>query len=149
MKFQEKLYKYMYGRYGIDQLYYFLFFLYVILIVLNLFFKSDILFIIELVLLVVMMYRVMSKKIYVRTKENNLYLKYKNKFLKPFHNIKRNFKDRKKYVYKKCSNCKTTLRLPIPEKRGIKKVICPDCKKKLTVFTLRQKRIEIIRNKKG
>ena len=40
--------------------------------------------------------------------------------------IKRNMND-KDHIYKKCSKCKTTLKLPIPYERGIKHTKCPKC----------------------
>ena len=39
MKFINKLQKFMYGRYGIDELYKFLFYFYILLLILNLFIK--------------------------------------------------------------------------------------------------------------
>lgn len=92
-----------------------------------------------------MFYRFFSKKIYKRSNENQKYLKIKNNLLKPFKNFKRNMKD-KDYIYKKCNNCKKTLRLPLPYERGIKHTKCPNCKKKLTIFVLKKQKIEIIKN---
>ena len=148
MKFRDKLIRFMYGRYGVDDLYKFFFMLYFILIIFNLFFRSEILTLIELGIFVIMTYRVFSRDIYKRSKENQTYLKLKNNFFKIFKNIKRNYNDRKEYVYKKCSKCKTTLRLPLPSKRGFHHVRCPECKKRLTVFSLRQEKIEIIKTKR-
>ena len=53
MKFLTRLYKFMYGRYGIDELYHFLFFLYLFIVVADLFIKNNILFWIELLLLII------------------------------------------------------------------------------------------------
>ncbi len=148
MDFKTKLLKFMYGRYGVDQLYRFLFILYFLLFFINLFIKSSIITYINIIIVIFMFYRVFSKNIYKRQLENKIYLKYKNILLKPIKKLKRNYHDRKQYVYKKCSKCKTTLRLPLPDKRGIKHVVCPECGKKITLFILRQKKIEIIRNRK-
>ena len=139
MDFKTKLLKFMYGRYGVDQLYRFLFILYFLLFFINLFIKSSIITYINIIIVIFMFYRVFSK---------NIYLKYKNILLKPIKKLKRNYHDRKQYVYKKCSKCKTTLRLPLPDKRGIKHVVCPECGNKIKLFILRQKKIEIIRNRK-
>lgn len=147
MNFKEKIAKFMYGRYGLDDLYLFCFFLYIVLIILNLFFHNEILFFVELLLLIFMFYRVFSKKIYKRNLENQKFLRLKNQLLKPFFNMQRNYKDRKKYVYKKCHNCKTTLRLPLPSKQGINHVRCPECKKRITIFSFRKEKVEIIRKK--
>ena len=147
MKLLEKLQKFMYGRYGrIDDLYKFLFLLYIILLIINLFLNNIIITIIELLLVIIMFYRLFSKKIYKRSNENQKYLKLKNKLLKPFKNIRRNITD-KNYIYKKCPKCKTILKLPVPTKKGIKHAKCPTCKKKLRVLALKKLKIELIRDK--
>lgn len=149
MKFINNLIKFMYGRYGIDNLHKFCLWLYIFIVIVNIFLHSNILMYTEIIIFIIVIYRMFSKNIYRRNLENQMYLKIKKILLKPFNNIKRNFLDRKKYVYKKCHKCKTTLRLPIPYKRGINHAICPECKNRITCFSLRRKKIEIIRNKKG
>ena len=148
MKWINKLQKFMIGRYGPDELYNFLLKLYILLFIIDLFFNSLVLTIIELLIVIIMFYRFLSKNIYKRRKENNKYLRLKNKILKPFNNIKRNFKDKDYYVYKKCHKCKTTLKLPLPPKRGIQHVKCPKCKNRIKFLCLRQEKIEVIKSKK-
>lgn len=145
MKLFNKIQKFMYGRYGIDELYKFLFGIYILILILNLFIDSSYLVILELIIIFIMFYRSFSKKIYKRSNENQKYLKYKKRFLKPFKNLKRNISDND-HVYKKCSKCKTTLKLPLPNKRGINHTKCPKCKKKITLFTFKKQKIEIIKN---
>ena len=148
MKFINKLRKFMIGRYGIDDLYNFLFRLYLVLFIIDIFINSIVLTIIELIVVIIMFYRVLSKNIYTRQKENRTYLKLKKEVLKPINNIKRNFKDRDYYVYKKCHKCKTTLKLPLPKKRGIQHVKCPKCKNKIKFISLRQEKVEVIKKKR-
>lgn len=145
MKFINKFSQFMIGRYGVDELYYFNIYLYVLLVLVDFLFKIPYFFFVELFVFVFTFFRVFSKNKKRRKKENQIYLKIRNFLLKPFQNIKRNWKDRKDYIYKKCHKCKTTLRLPIPTERGIKHVTCPKCKKKLTVLCLRKEKIEIIK----
>jgi len=147
MKYIEKFQKFMKGRYGPDELYNFLFRLYIVLVILNLFINSIVLFILEIIIIVIILYRFFSKKIYVRSNENQKYLKMKKNILKPFQNIKRNLKD-KEHVYKRCSKCKTVLKLPLPSKRGFNKAKCPHCKHRVTLFTWKKDKVEIIVNKK-
>lgn len=147
MNYINKLYKFMYGRYGIDNLYRFLGVIYLILILINIFIKSNILTVIELILVFIIIYRVFSKNITKRKKENELYLKIKNKIINIFNISKTKITKKEYHIYKKCPKCKTTLRLPLPEKRGIHHVKCPKCKKRITIFTLRKEKIEIIRKK--
>ena len=147
MKFIDKFRKFMYGRYGIDDLYNFLFYFYIFLCIINLFIKSTIILIIEFLIFVLMFYRVFSKKINIRKKENKIYINIKSKVIKPFINIKRNLKD-KQHIYVKCFKCKTTLKLPLPTKIGIKHAKCPKCKKRLTFLALKREKIEIIKDGK-
>lgn len=144
----DKIRKFMYGRYGPDELYKFQLILYFITIFIGIFVKSKVLSVIQLLLIISIIFRPMSKKIYKRSDENQIYLKIKNKIAKPFINIKRNIKD-KDHIYKKCNKCKTTLKLPLPSKRGIKHAKCPHCGKRITLFTLKKEKIEIITNKKN
>lgn len=148
MKYLKKLQQFMQGRYGIDELYNFLLNLYIIIFITNLFLKSNILNILELLLILIMFYRFLSKNIYTRQKENKQYLKLKAKALKPFANLKRNYQDREYHVYKKCKHCKSTLKLPLPSKRGIQHVKCPKCKKRIRFICLRQEKVEVIKPKK-
>ena len=145
MTFINKVQKFMYGRYGHDELYHFLLKICLILVIVNIFLDSKVLSILELVIFIFMFYRFLSKNCYQRRKENKRYLELKKFFLQPFNNIKRNIHD-KDNVYKKCFHCKTILKLPIPMKRGIKHAKCPKCKKRLTIFTLKKQKIEIIKN---
>lgn len=145
MKLGMKLYQFMLGRYGIDEFYYFFLYLYILLVCSSIFLRVPYLFWLELILFVVMFYRVFSKNINRRKKENQFYLKIRTGLFKPFSNMKRNWKDRKEFIYKKCHQCKTTLRLPLPSERGIKHVACPKCKERLTVFCFRKEKVEIIK----
>ena len=145
MKFMNKFQKFMCDRYGPDELYFFLFKVYLLLFVINIFLNSNILTYLELLIVVYMFYRFLSKKIHKRNKENIAYIKLKNQLLKPFNNIKRNFSD-KYHVYKKCRKCKTTLKLPLPCERGIKVAKCPTCGNKVKMLVLKKLDVEIIRN---
>ncbi len=136
----------------VDSLNRFLLVVLLILIVLTFFIRTFILDILKFILLGIIIFRLVSKNKYKRSKENQTYLKIKKTILKPFNNIVRNFKDRKKYVYKRCSKCKTTLKLPLPNKRGINHAKCPNCHERVTLFTLRKKqpekiKVEVIKKK--
>lgn len=142
MKVLYKLQKFMLGRYGIDELYKFLLYLYLFLAIINLFLHNNIIHLIEYILIFIAIYRALSKNVKQRRKENKLFLQYKKNIVKPFVNIKRNIQDRE-HIYKKCS-CGTTLKLPLPKKYGIKHAKCPDCKKRVAFLALKKERIIII-----
>lgn len=144
MRFINKLQKFMYGRYGVDNLYRFFFGCCIFLFILNIFIHSKIVDILEIFIVIIMLYRFFSKNIYARKKENKLFLKIKNKISRPFQNIKRNIKD-KDHVYKRCRKCKKTLKLPLPSKMGIKHAKCPHCGKRVSIFTFKYQKIEFIK----
>ena len=140
-------FRYICGRYGIDELCKLNTILFLVIFFVNIFVKSYILGLTSVLLFITTIYRCFSKNIYRRTKENNIYLKIKKKLLKPFKNIKRNITD-KENVYVRCNRCKTTLKLPLPKKRGFKTAICPECKNRVHFYTFKKQKIEII-TKKG
>ena len=148
MKYINRLYEFMRYRYGVDELYRFLLCVYLCLVVINLFISSSVLSLVEFVLFVIAFYRVFSKNISKRRKENNIYLEIRRKILRPFEQFSRDYCDRDVYVYRKCRFCKTTLKLPLPLKRGIKHIKCPKCKNRITTLILRKQKIEVIRDKR-
>ncbi|MBE6145813.1 MAG: hypothetical protein E7171_04250 [Firmicutes bacterium] len=137
----------------IDELNRFLIIIDIILIIVSIFIKAFLLDLFKFIFLGLIIFRIASKNKIQRQKENKIYLKIVNTLTKPFKNIVRNFKDRKTHVYKKCSKCKTTLKLPLPNKRGINHAKCPECDNRVTLFTLRKKqeekiKVEVIKKKK-
>ena len=137
----------------IDELNRFLIIIDIILIIVSIFIKAFLLDLFKFIFLGIIIFRIASKNKIQRQKENKIYLKIVNTLTKPFKNIVRNFKDRKTHVYKKCSKCKTTLKLPLPNKRGINHAKCPECDNRVTLFTLRKKqeekiKVEVIKKKK-
>ena len=143
MKWINRFQNFMRERYGIDELYIFLLFCYLLISIIHLFFTHWTLSALSFAIFIIMFYRVFSKNIVMRQKENEWYLSCKRKVMKPFQNLKQRYHDRDTYIYKKCHACKTTLRLPLPSERGIKHVRCPKCKKRLTVLCFRKEKIEI------
>ena len=139
MNFIYKFRNFMYGRYGTDELSKFLFKIYVLLLIINLFVRSNIIFYIELFILLIILLRYFSKNIYRRGKENKIFLNIKNKIL---------FSYKEDKVYRRCHKCKIKLKLPLPSKIGLKKVKCPECGYKNKFLILRKEKIDIIRNRK-
>ena len=147
MKLIDRLKKFMYGRYGSDDLSLFLMKLYLILFLLSLILKTNIITYLELLIFVIIIYRTLSKNIYARSNENTKFIKFKNKVLKPFRNIKRNIKD-KEHIYKRCKHCKILMKLPVDSKIGIKIAKCPKCGKNTKMFVLKRQKVEIISKNK-
>lgn len=136
-----KLRTFMIGRYGIDELYKVLLIIYSLLLIINIFIRSKIITIIELLLIIIMVYRVLSKNIKQRRKENDLYLKIKNKILSIYNYNKKKYKDRNTYMYKKCPKCKQKIRLPL--KKGKHTVKCPKCSNRFEVRCYKNEKIKV------
>lgn len=138
---RNKINKFMIGRYGTDELYLFLFTICFIILMINTFMNSIILRIIELILIIIIFYRFLSKNKYKRTKENKKYLELKDKVKKEFNYIKMRYNDRNTHMYKKCPNCKQRVRLPL--KKGKHTVKCPNCKNKFEVKCKRDEKVKV------
>lgn len=130
-KFTDKVIRFMYGRNGNDKLNRALFWVYFILLLANIIFKSTVLWILELLLVILYMFRFLSRNIYRRQKENRAFLKIWNKISGYFKLQRNKIRDRKTHVYRKCSHCRATLRLP--KKKGKHTVRCPKCNQTFSV----------------
>lgn len=118
-----------YGRYGYDKFNTFLIILYCITVIVNAFIRSVtvsvILLTFECVLLIYIFFRMFSKKIYARQRENYVYLNIIKK-IKGWFSLKlRMFAERKTHKYHACPRCKAMLRFP--NKKGSHTVRCPRC----------------------
>lgn len=129
--FRDKLIRFMYGRYGVDQLYYALMVVSFILLFLNSFVRSPIIGIIAWAILVWMVFRTFSKNIYKRRLENEKFMKFWNFVKAKWSLTSRRIKDSKTHRYRKCPHCKAVLRLP--KKKGQHAVDCPRCHKEFKV----------------
>lgn len=123
--------RFMYGRYGVDKLYYALFGLLLALMILNLFLRSIIVQVIMWLVIILMLFRMMSRNANKRRRENEKFLKIWNPIKGWFVRAFTRIKDFRKKVYRKCPNCKASIRLPYM--RGDHTVECPRCHKNFNV----------------
>jgi predicted SprT family Zn-dependent metalloprotease len=134
ISFRERVYRFMYGRNGTDALCKALFVVYLILIIVNLFVKqpyATIMSALELALGAYIIFRIMSRNIYQRQRENQWYLRQVGR-VKGFFALQKNKRrDRKTHVYRKCKHCKNVLRLP--RSKGKHTVKCPCCQKRFDI----------------
>ena len=131
-KLKNKLYRFMYGRYGYDTLSKVLLWVYAALLliymILSLFVDNPIFSVLYYIaifsIVCYTLYRVMSRNIAKRRAENERFCN--------FFKLRRNkFRDRKTHIYRKCPDCKAVLRLP--KSKGKHSVVCPRCKKRFEV----------------
>ena len=122
---KEKFLRFRAGRYGVDQFSRFLSFVALALIVLNLFFRSSVLWILGLAVLVLTYVRMFSKNFEKRRKENERYLQLKYKLTSGFRNWNDRRKQSRDYVFFRCPSCHAMLR--VPRGKGKIRVTCRKC----------------------
>ena len=134
MRFRDKFNRFMQGRNGFDLFCKYLFILYIILWIVNIFVRSTIINIIMLAIFAYMVFRVLSKNIYRRRWECYYIEKFDNWLKTKIALTKRRWTDRKTHVYRTCPSCHQTIRLP--RKKGTHTVECPKCRKDFKVHIL-------------
>ncbi len=126
-----RLARFMQGRYGPDALGRCMYFVLLVLLILNLFFRHYALYIAEGVLLLLYFFRFFSKNRYKRQRENAVFLKFTRTLLRPLLRAAHRVRDRKTHVYRRCPACRKTLRLP--KRSGEHTVVCPVCQNRFSV----------------
>lgn len=130
-----KFQRFMYGRYGVDQLYKALLWFYLAAILLAMILgraaHETFYYIFSAVacgLFIFAFFRVFSKKIENRRKENENWLRFTAVFRKKFKDLSNRWKFRKTHVFRTCPQCKAVLRMK--RVKGKHMVTCPHCSKK-------------------
>lgn len=135
MKLKERLYRFMYGRYGVDELSKFSLWVLIAISVIEFFIGPFVLrfsvILLRAVLTVWVIFRMFSKNICKRQNENFAFLRIKRKIKEFFQYLSNKWKYRKTHVYKKCPSCKSKLKLP--RKKGSHTVRCPKCSNNFSV----------------
>ncbi len=128
---RERLYSFMIGRNGADALSRGLLMLYLIVCVLNLFLRSYIVYALGYAIIIYSLFRMFSRNLPARRRENAWYLRVKGKVTGFFKLQKNKWRDRKTHAYRKCPACKSVLRLP--RQKGKHTVNCPRCHNRFQV----------------
>ena len=121
---REKLYRFMQGRYGADQLNRFLTILVIVCLVFSLF-GLRIFYVFGIALLIYSYFRVFSKNLYKRREENAAFLRLEYKFKQRFASWKRTMQQRKTHHIYRCPSCKQKIR--VPRGKGRIEIRCPKC----------------------
>lgn len=119
--FRQRLQKFFYGRNGQDQLGFFL----MVLIIPFALIKNPVCTAIGWILMVLVIFRLLSKNLNQRRKENIAFMKVWNAVKKPFHQAKARYNERKFYKVFHCPKCRQKLR--VPKYKGTVKVRCTKC----------------------
>ncbi len=131
---RDKIIRFMYGRYGVDELGKHMLVASIVIsllgMVLNLFRLKYVPFICSILsfaVIGIIIFRALSKNINRRVLENHRYLGKTEKVRAKIRFEKTRFADRKNYRYVKCPNCKNYSR--VPKGKGKIKITCRVCKK--------------------
>ena len=121
---REKLMRFMQGRYGVDQYSRFLMIVAMILMVFSIL-GANFCYLLAIILMVYVYYRMFSKQTYKRAGENQKYLQYEWKVKCWFGKKKNAFKQLKTHHIYKCPQCKQKIR--VPRGRGKIAITCRKC----------------------
>lgn len=123
--------KFMYGRYGFDNLSRFLMVIWFAIAFINIFFKSYILYTVTLIPAFFIFFRLFSRNIIKRRAENTRYQVIADKTGAWFRLSWQKLREVKTHRYRNCPNCRAVLRLP--RKTGVHTAVCPQCQKRFEV----------------
>lgn len=116
----------MMGRYGSDQLTIAMIVLYAVLYLTAQIARWYLLAWIALVLLAVVFYRMFSRNLSKRYRENQWFLRYWNRVSAWYRRLLQTARDRRTHRYYKCPNCSSKLR--VPKGKGKIQITCPVCR---------------------
>ena len=141
MNFRSRIAKFLYGRYGADELYNFLFIVQIVLLFTGAVFTvfgmiSDVftylsfgLYVIAFALFAWTVFRCLSRNIVKRQRENRAFLRLKSRLFGKKKNSRP--ADTATHIFRACPKCKSVLRLP--RKEGKHTVKCPRCENRFNV----------------
>ncbi len=125
---KDKLYQFMQGRNGIDEMGMVLIWTSLIILIIGTLLDGFLLTLIAFALLVYSYFRVFSKNLGARQAENQSYLAQRERLRFKFQSLKVRIGLRKTHKYLKCKKCNNKMR--VPRGKGKIEVTCPHCGEK-------------------
>ncbi len=119
--------RFMYGRYGFDQYGRALIFFALFISLITTFTRAGWLFVVGYIPLAYAIFRIMSKNIQKRSRENMMYYNFMNKLRSKLNHIKLDLVGTKTHKYFRCPQCKQTIR--VPRDKGKIAITCPKCRR--------------------
>ena len=118
------LQRFMYGRYGNDQLNLTLMGLYLVLYLLSSLFRSGTMFLLAFIFLIITLLRMLSRNLSKRRAEHTKFLETVRPLVH-WYNVKKCRRQDKEHCYFKCPNCGQQLR--VPKGKGKISITCRSC----------------------
>ncbi|MBR1497036.1 MAG: hypothetical protein IJ617_05365 [Oscillospiraceae bacterium] len=122
---KEKLYRFMVGRNGPDQLTRALTGLSLAVLVFNLFLRSTALNVLWMAIMIWAYYRMFSRNLARRREENARYMQWEYKLVSGLRGWWDRLRQRRDYVFFRCPECRAMLR--VPRGKGKIRVTCRKC----------------------
>lgn len=126
MSFRDRIANWMSGRNGMDDLARFESGFVVALLVVSLFSRWGLLYVVALAVMIHMYFRMFSKNVSKRYEENQKYLNFRYQTVVWWNKKKKHFAQRKMYRFFRCPNCKQEVR--VPRGHGRICITCPKCR---------------------
>lgn len=130
-RFRAALQRLMYGRYGVDELYYALLVLWLVLWVVQIFLPWRAAILVPMLVLLYAMFRVFSRNIPRRRAENDWYRRKREALQRRGRLMRRRWAERKTHAYKTCPHCRAVVRLA--RVKGKHTCTCPRCRRDFPV----------------
>ena len=124
-QFGASLQRFMYGRNGVDQLSMALMAPYLLFYLLFVFTDWMIFNALTWAIMVIVLWRTLSRRLDKRRAENARYFQLRNKFVYGFRNWRERRKQSKDYCFFRCPSCRAMLR--VPRGKGRIRVTCRKC----------------------
>lgn len=125
---KQKFAKFMYGRYGMDELSKFISYVALALLIVSMLLgqsEKSVIFIISLALLILSYFRIFSKNFEKRRAENMKFLNFKRPISERSKLRREMWSQRKEFKFFKCPSCKAVLR--VPTGKGKVRIVCKKC----------------------
>lgn len=123
---RERLQRFMAGRYGADQLSKLYLGIAVVCMVVSLFTRWNLFYLVGLLLLIYVYYRMFSRNISKMYAQNQRFLNFRYRAVAKWNNRKKERAQRQIYRFYTCPGCKQRVR--VPRGKGRIQITCPKCR---------------------
>ncbi len=124
--FRERMAKFMYGRYGTDELSRIYLILVIACLAVHLLTRSIFFYLAGMALLIYGIYRSFSKNTAKMSAQNQKYMTWRYKLVVKYNQTKKQWAQRRDYRFYRCPDCRQKVR--VPRGRGKIAITCPKCK---------------------
>lgn len=124
--FRERMTKFMYGRYGTDELSKVYLVLAIACLAVHLITRFSPMYLAGMALLIYGLYRSFSRNTAKMSAQNQKYMTWRYKRIVKLNQAKKQWAERKEYRFYRCPDCNQKVR--VPRGRGKIAITCPKCK---------------------